>query len=95
MRKKDLVVQIASKIGERQVVVKRVVDEVLEGISSALETGDRVELRRFGIFNLRSRRERIGRNPRTGETVKIPPRKVPYFKAGKILTQRVNKWNQP
>jgi len=95
MRKKDLVVQIATKIGERQVVVKRVVDEVLESISSALEAGDRVELRKFGIFNLRSRKERIGRNPKTGETIKVPPRKVPYFKPGKVLAQRVNKWNQP
>ena len=94
MRKKDLVMQIASKIGERQVVVKRVIDEVLEHVSSALETGNRVELRRFGVFSLRSRRERVGRNPRTGETVKVLARKVPYFKPGKILTQRVNKWDQ-
>jgi integration host factor subunit beta len=70
--------------------VERVVDTVLEEISAALERGDRVELRGFGAFSARERGERLGRNPRTGEKVKVDGKRAPFFKAGKELRARLN-----
>lgn len=70
--------------------VERVVDTILEEISAALERGDRVELRGFGAFSARARDARVGRNPRTGEQVKVESKKAPFFKAGKELRARLN-----
>ena len=70
--------------------LERVVDVILEEITTALERGDRVELRGFGAFSVRKRDARKGRNPRTGETVAVPAKSVPFFKAGKELRARVN-----
>jgi integration host factor subunit beta len=70
--------------------VERVVDTILEEISSALERGDRVELRGFGAFSARARGGRLGRNPRTGDSVAVPPKRAPFFKAGKGLRERMN-----
>ena len=62
----------------------------LEEITTALATGNRVELRGFGVFTVRSRRSRLGRNPRTGESVEVEAKAVPFFKAGKQLKDRLN-----
>lgn len=70
--------------------VERVVDTVLEEITDALEKGDRVELRGFGAFSVRSRGARQGRNPRTGESVAVDAKHAPFFKAGKELRARLN-----
>ena len=70
--------------------LERVIGVVLEEISTALERGDRVELRGFGAFSVRRRDARRGRNPRTGESVSVPAKSVPFFKAGKELRARVN-----
>lgn len=70
--------------------VEQAVDVIFEEISSALERGDRVELRGFGAFSVRHRKSRKGRNPRTGESVSVPAKKVPFFKAGKELRMRIN-----
>jgi integration host factor subunit beta len=70
--------------------VERVVDTVLEEISQALVTGDRVELRGFGAFSARKRGARVGRNPRTGASVQVEPKAAPFFKAGKELRARLN-----
>ncbi len=70
--------------------VERVVDTILEEISAALVRGDRVELRGFGAFSARERNERVGRNPRTGEQVKVKGKRAPFFKAGKELRERLN-----
>jgi integration host factor subunit beta len=70
--------------------VERVVDTVLEEIVSALERGDRVELRGFGAFSARARGARQGRNPRTGESVAVEAKNAPFFKAGKELRARLN-----
>jgi integration host factor subunit beta len=66
------------------------VNRVLDEIAAALERGDRVELRGFGAFSVRRRPARIGRNPRTGESVSVKAKSVPFFKAGKELRQRVD-----
>ena len=63
----------------------------IENVSKALEEGDNVQLMGFGTFEVGKRAEREGRNPKTGETVKIPASKTPKFKAGKALKDRVNK----
>ena len=70
--------------------VERIVGTVFEQISAALERGDRVELRGFGAFSIRSRGSRTGRNPRTGDEVHVPNKVVPYFKTGKELRERLN-----
>lgn len=70
--------------------VERIVRVVFEEITSALERGDRVELRGFGTFTVKHRDARIGRNPRTGATVHVEPKAVPFFKTGKQLRESVN-----
>ena len=70
--------------------VDRVVSIIIESIVDSLKSGGRVELRGFGTFSVRQREEGVGRNPRTGELVKIAPKKVPFFKAGKQLKDFIN-----
>ena len=70
--------------------VERVVNTVLDSMTGALESGGRVELRGFGAFSVRERPARAGRNPRTGETVDVAAKAVPFFKSGKELRQRLN-----
>jgi integration host factor subunit beta len=70
--------------------VERIVSTVLDEISSALANGDRVELRGFGAFSVKVRPARQGRNPRTGETVSVEEKRVPFFRTGKELRERLN-----
>jgi integration host factor subunit beta len=70
--------------------VERIVHTVFEEIIEALARGDRVELRGFGAFSVKSRDARIGRNPRTGEAVEVEDKKIPFFKTGKALRDRLN-----
>ena len=70
--------------------VERVVNCVFERMTATLEQGGRVELRGFGALSVRSRPARLGRNPRTGATVHVPAKSVPFFKSGKELRQRLN-----
>ena len=70
--------------------VERIVNTVFNEITEALAKGDRVELRGFGAFSVKSRDARIGRNPRTGEAVKVESKAVPFFKTGKLLRDRLN-----
>lgn len=65
-------------------------DIFFEEITKRLAKGGRVELRGFGAFSTRERKPRVGRNPRTGETVKVPAKRVPYFKPGKEMRARLN-----
>ena len=66
------------------------VKTILQQMSHTLSTGDRIEIRGFGSFNLHHLKERVGRNPKTGEAVTIPAKFTPHFKAGKELRERVN-----
>lgn len=70
--------------------IERLVNTVFKEITDALAAGRRVELRGFGAFSVRHRDARKGRNPRTGETVMVPPKRVPFFKTGKDLRERVD-----
>ncbi len=68
-----------------------VVDTVFRSIITALRRGEKIELRGFGSFRLRQREPRKGRNPKTGDRVDVPPKKVPYFKPGKELKELINR----
>jgi integration host factor subunit beta len=68
-----------------------VIETIFESIKDSLAKGGKVEIRGFGNFKLRSRNARKARNPKTGESVDVPPKKVPYFKVGKELREMVNK----
>jgi len=70
--------------------VERIVTTIFEEITDALANGDRVELRGFGAFSVKTRDARVGRNPRTGEAVSVDQKKVPFFKTGKLLRDRLN-----
>ncbi len=89
MTKKEIVLKIAEESKIKQVDVKRVVQKTLDEIVAALARGERVELRNFGIFKVKSRGGRTGRNPRTGESVPVPPKKVAVFKPGLIMKRDV------
>ncbi len=88
--KKDLVKKISYSTGERQQVVKRIIEETLEHITEAMTRGERVELRKFGVFKISWREAKIARNPKTGEKISISSRKVVKFKSGKFLFKRLN-----
>ncbi len=70
--------------------IERIVDCIFERISQALVDGDRVELRGFGAFSIKHREARVGRNPRTGESVNVEAKRLPFFKTGKALRDRLN-----
>jgi integration host factor subunit beta len=91
MIKSELVLKIAEKnphLYHRD--VERIVNRVFDEIISAMKGGNRVELRGFGAFSVKERRARTGRNPRTGEAVDVTEKRVPFFKTGKELRQRLN-----
>lgn len=70
--------------------VERIVNSIFEEIIVAMAQGDRVELRGFGAFSVKKRDARVGRNPRTGESVSVEEKHVPFFKTGKLLRDRLN-----
>jgi len=89
MTKKDIVLKITEETDIKQVDIKKVVQRTLDHITGALSGGKTVELRNFGVFKVKTRKPRIGRNPKTGTTVSIPERKVVTFKAGMIMKKKV------
>jgi nucleoid DNA-binding protein len=89
MTKKEIVLKIAEDTKIKQMDVKKVVQKTLDEIILALSRGERVELRNFGIFKVKSRRGRTGRNPRTGEAVPVQPKKVAVFRPGLIMKQKI------
>jgi len=91
MIKSELVERVAAENPHLlQRDVERIVATVFEEITEAIATGNRVELRGFGAFSSKKREERVGRNPRTGESVKVEEKHVPFFKTGKNLRKRMN-----
>ena len=91
MIKSELIEKIAAENPHLlQRDVERIVGTVFEEITAAIASGNRVELRGFGAFSTKKREERVGRNPRTGESVKVEEKFVPFFKTGKNLRKRLN-----
>jgi integration host factor subunit beta len=90
MTKAELVDEIARKASLTRKHSEVIVDAVFSSIIEALQNGDKIELRGFGSFRVRHRASRTGRNPKTGEGVLVPAKKVPYFKPGKELRELIN-----
>ena len=91
MTKSELIQRLAEKNPHLYLRdVEKIVETVFDEITKALTRGDRVELRGFGAFSVKSRAARSGRNPRTGESVKVEAKRLPFFKTGKGLRERLN-----
>ena len=85
MIKQDLIQRVVERTGLPRIKAESAVDAIFESMKQTLIAGDRIELRGFGVFTVKPRKTGIGRNPRTGEEVSIPPGKAVRFKPGKEL----------
>ena len=90
MTKAELVEIISEETGVNKKDTGIIVNLIMENIGQALVDGDKVELRGFGSFKVKTRRSRLARNPRTGESVNVPAKQVPYFKASNDLKAGLN-----
>src|SRR3954470_18007277 len=90
MTKADLIAVIAEKLKFPWARAEVLVDEVFEAMVEALKRGEGIEIRGFGSFTIRQYKAYEGRNPRTGETVQVKPKRLAFFKVGKELRERVN-----
>ena len=89
LTKKELVLAVARDTGVRQVDVKRVVQRTLDHLTESLKAGQTIELRNFGVFKIRQRAPRRGRNPKTGQEVPVPSKRVVVFKPGLVMRQDI------
>ena len=91
MTKSELIEKVVQTHGMLNMKVSEaLVNTVFDSIEEALKTGDKVEIRGFGSFTIRERSGREARNPKSGEIVRIPAKKTPFFKTGKELRERLN-----
>ncbi len=91
MNKAELVQELVKQSHITQKVAKIVVDTIFEEMKQALVKGERIEIRGFGSFSIRQYDGYEGRNPKTGETVRVAPKRLPFFKVGKELRERINR----
>jgi integration host factor subunit beta len=91
MTKAELVDEVARVVQLTKKQAETIVNIVFDSIVDSLRAGEKIELRGFGSFRLRSRKSRTGRNPKTGEKVEVPSKKIPYFKPGKELKELINR----
>jgi len=89
MNKRELIDEVSGKVGITKKGAGNVIDAIVETITNALKKGEKVALVGFGTFQVRERKARRGRNPRTGEEIQIPAKKVPKFRPGKRLREKV------
>jgi integration host factor subunit beta len=90
MTKRELVIRVANKLGMTQSDVAKIIEGAFDAISRSLAKGERWELRDFGVFEVKTRASRIGRNPRTGDQVPVPERRVVTFRLGKKMKELVS-----
>ena len=90
MTKADLIDEVSKISSLTKKETETIVNTIFDNITDALSKGDKVELRGFGSFRIRQRNSRKGRNPKTGSTVSVPEKRVPFFKVGKRLRELVN-----
>jgi len=90
VNKAELAQEVAKRAKVSQKVAKVMVDTVFEELEKALRKGERIEIRGFGSFVIRDYGSYLGRNPKTGESVNVSPKKLPYFKVGKELKEMVD-----
>lgn len=95
MTKADLVDEVVRAADVSKKHAEAIVDTVFSSIVGALQQDDKIELRGFGSFRVRRRRSRQGRNPKTGDRVDVPEKRIPYFKPGKELKDLINRDDQP
>ena len=91
MNKTELIAAVAEKTGMTKKDAERVINATLDTITASLIAGDKVQVSGFGIFEVKAREARVGRNPRTKETIQIPATRLPAFKASKALKDAVAK----
>ena len=91
MTKAELVDEVARVVQLTKKQAEAIVNIVFDSIVESLRAGQKIELRGFGSFRLRNRKSRTGRNPKTGEKVDVPSKKIPYFKPGKELKELINR----
>ena len=91
MTKKEIAKTIAEKVGITQIQAQEIVQCVFDGITDTLVKEGRIELRNFGVFEVKKRKPRKARNPKTGEKVRVPARMVVTFRAGRVMEERVRK----
>lgn len=91
MTKAQLVEEVARSTQLTKKHAELIVNTVFESIVDSLKEGEKIELRGFGSFRIRHRGSRVGRNPKTGEKVDVPPKRIPYFKPGKELKELLNR----
>ena len=89
MNKTELVAAVAEKVGMTKKDAERVVNATIETIETNLQKGEKVSISGFGIFEVKAREARVGRNPRTKETIQIPATRLPAFKASKALKDSI------
>ena len=90
MTKAELVEEVARTTELTKKHAEIIVNTVFDSIVDSLRTGEKIELRGFGSFRIRRRGSRLGRNPKTGDKVEVPPKRIPYFKPGKELKELLN-----
>ena len=91
MNKAELIAEVAVKTGLSKKDSEKAVNAALDTITASLEKGEKVQLVGFGVFDVKAREARMGRNPKTKEEIPIPASRVPQFKAGKALKEAVDK----
>ena len=89
MTKSDLITLVATKNNLTEVNATKIVNLIFDGFKDALSKGDRIEIRGFGSFEMREYKTYNGRNPKTGKVVEVKPKRLPYFKVGKELKERI------
>jgi integration host factor subunit beta len=90
MTKADLIDEVSRAVEMTRKDSELIVETIFESIVGALRASDKIEIRGFGSFRTRQRQSRVGRNPKTGARVEVPPKKVPYFKPSKDLKDLIN-----
>ena len=91
MNKTELIAAVAEKTGLTKKDAERVVNATVDTITESMVKGDKVQISGFGIFEVKSREARVGRNPRTKQTIQIPATRLPVFKASKALKDTIGK----
>lgn len=91
MNKSELVEELASQNGLTYKKSEEIVNLIFDSMAEALATGGRIEIRGFGSFVVKDYKSYMGRNPKTGEVIKVRPKRLPFFKVGKELRERVNR----
>jgi integration host factor subunit beta len=90
MTKSDIVKKLSENMSLKKKIAEEVIDTIFDSMKEALVNGDKVEIRGFGTFKVKSYKAYEGRNPRTGEIINVKPKKLPFFKIGKELKDKIN-----